>query len=105
MNGTGVSQEHRLVPGRSCVAWITGQTHSETKAFIGGAEPSEHVANLVFAMKGRFVEAYEAIAGSQILPDVLVRRGVRQANLRVRGKSPGPGGSADEVCSHRCVEA
>src|SRR5215470_1833186 len=105
MNGAGISQEHRLVPGSPCVPGITGQTYSQTKVFVGGAEPSEHVADLIFAMECRFVEADEAIARSQVLPDVFVRRNVRQADLRARGKSPSPRGSADKVRAHGFVEA
>src|SRR5262252_4949206 len=72
--------------------------------FVSGTEPSEHVSNLVFAVEGRFVETDQAIARSQVLPDVFVRRDVCRSDFRARGKSPSPAGSTDKVRAHGFVE-
>ena len=88
----------------SCTSWIAGRAHSQTQISSSRAVPAWHVSDLVRRVKCRFIEADEAVARSQILPDVLVGRNVGQANVRARWKRPRPGWRADVSGAHGRVQ-
>src|SRR5271167_5080177 len=87
----GPAQEHRLMPGSPYIPRVARQAHSQFQSLIGRAEAPEHVPNLELRVESGFIEADETVAWPHVLPDVRVGGDVCQADLRARGKGPGPG--------------
>ena len=77
----------------------------KAQRLVGGAQAAENIAHLLFCMQGGFVEANERVARAQVLPHIVIRLHVGEADGRARGKRPRVARRADKDSAEGSIEA